>query len=93
MGIIEDIFGIDTGRKIYRQEFESAIKSLPHIDDREREYLRGIFSGVLKDGISQKELFGRIKLLEHNTHDILDAHEVESVKRKLLGELEDKDNR
>jgi len=89
MGIIEDIFGIDTGRKIYHKEFESAIKSLPHIDDKEREYLRGIFSGALKDGITQKELFVRIKSLEHTTNDILDAHEVESVKRKLLGELED----
>ncbi len=89
MGIIEYIFGTDSGRKIYRKEFESAIKSLPNIDDREREYLRGIFAAALKDGIAQKELMGRIKMLQHNQNDILDAREVESVKRKLLGELED----
>jgi len=93
MGIIEAIFGLDESRKIYHKEFETAIKSLPHIDDREREYLRGVFSGVLKDGITQKELIGKIRQLEHSPADILDMHEVESVKRKLFGELEDKDNR
>jgi hypothetical protein len=90
MGIIEAIFGLDgDNRKIYNKEFESAIRSLPHIDDREREYLRGVFSGALKDGITQKELIGKIRQLEHSPADILDAHEVESVKRKLFGELED----
>jgi hypothetical protein len=89
MGIIEAIFGLDESRKIYHKEFETAIKNLPHIDEKEREYLRGVFSGALKDGITQRELIGKIKLLEHSTGDILDAHEVESVKRKLFGELED----
>jgi len=89
MGIIEDIFGMDSGRKIYHKEFESAINSLPHLDDREKEYLRGVFSGPLKDGITQKELIEKIRLLEHSQNDILDAHELESVKRKLFGELED----
>jgi len=89
MGIIEAIFGLDENKKIYHEEFETALKSLPHIDDREREYLRGVFGGVLKDGITQRELIGKIKSLEHNTSDILDVHEVESVKRKLFGELED----
>lgn len=89
MGIIEAIFGMDDNQKIYRKEFEQAIKSLPHIDEHEREYLRGAFSKELKDGITQKELITRIRLLEHTPNDILDAHELESVKRKLFGELED----
>jgi len=89
MGIIEAIFGLDENKKIYRKEFEQALRSLPNIDDREREYLRGVFAKELKDGITQKELFGRIKMLQRNSNDILDAREVESVKRKLLGELED----
>ena len=93
MGIIEAIFGLDESRKIYHKEFETAIKNLSHIDEHEREYLRGVFSKELKDGITQRELIGKIKLLEHSTGDTLDAHEVESVKRKLFGELEDKDNR
>jgi hypothetical protein len=89
MGIIEAIFGMDDSRKIYRKEFEQAIHNLPHIDEHEREYLRGAFSKELKDGITQKELIIRMRLLEHTPNDILDAHEVESVKRKLFGELED----
>jgi hypothetical protein len=89
MGIIEAIFGLGENKKIYHEEFETALRTLPDIDDREREYLRGIFSGALKDGITQRELIGKIKQLEHSTGDILDAHEVESVKRKLFGELED----
>ena len=89
MGIIENIFGLDGDKKIYPHEFEEALRILSNIDDKEREYLRGVFGGVLKDGISQRELTEKIRLLEHNSSDILDAREVESVKRKLLGELED----
>ena len=76
MGIIEAIFGMDEGKKIHHEEFETALKSLPDIDDKEREYLRGIFSGALKDGITQRELISKIKSLEHNTSDILDAENV-----------------
>jgi len=89
MGIIEAIFGLDENKKIYHREFDTALKSLPHIDDKEREYLYGVFSGVLKDGITQKELTDKMRLLEYSAGDILDAHEVESIKRKLFGELED----
>lgn len=89
MGIIEAIFGLDENKKIYREEFEKAIHGLSNIDDREREYLRGIFAKALKDGITQKELSVTIKGLKHSQNDILDAREVESVKRKLFGELED----
>ena len=87
---IGSLFGLDSNdKKIYRKEFEEAIKSLPLIDDREREYLRGVFASDLKDGISQSELKKRIYELEHNPNDILDASEVEQVKRKLFGDLED----
>jgi len=90
MGIIEDIFGMDSGRTIHRDEFETAIKSLPQLNDNEKDYLRGVFSGALRDGsINKKELIQRIKMLEHNQADHLDAHEVEAIKYKLLGELED----
>lgn len=87
---IGSLFGMDSGnKKIYRKEFEQAITSLPLVDDREREYLRGIFANDLKDGITESELKKRIYQLEHNSNDILDAREVEQVKRKLFGELED----
>lgn len=90
MTIFEILFGGggDT-KRIYRQEFEQAIKSLPLISDKEREYLRGIFSSALKDGITELELKKIISSLEHNYSDTLDAMEVEQVKRKLFGELED----
>lgn len=90
MGIIEAIFGLnDDNRRIYHKEFDQALHGLPHLDEREREYLRGVFAKELKDGITQRELISRMKILQHNKSDVLDAHEVESVKRKLFGELED----
>jgi len=89
MGFIEILFGLDNTKKIYRKEFEQALKSLPSISYEEREYLRGIFSNALKDGITETELRKAILGLQHNTSDNLDASEVESVKRKLFGELED----
>jgi uncharacterized membrane protein len=89
MGLIEDIFGMDENRKIYRQEFETALKSLPNISHEEMEYLEGVFADALKDGITETELKKEILELKHNTSDNLDAIEVESVKRKLFGELED----
>jgi len=89
MGLIEDIFGMDENRKIYRKEFEQALRSLPNISHEEMEYLEGVFADALKDGITETELKKEILELEHNTSDNLDAVEVESVKRKLFGELED----
>jgi len=90
MSIMEILFGVgDSTKKIYREEFEQAIRSLPLISDTEREYLRGVFGEALKDGITESELKKIISGLEHNHNDILDAEEVEQVKRKLFGELED----
>lgn len=89
MNILEMLFGGNTGKRIYRKEFEQALVSLPNISDEEREYLKGVFGDVLKDGITEKELKQKILLLKKNTSDKLDTLEVESVKRKLFGELED----
>jgi len=89
MGFIEILFGLDNTKKIYRKEFEQALGSLPNISYEEREYLRGVFGNALKDGITETELRKVILGLQHNTSDNLDATEVESVKRKLFGELED----
>jgi hypothetical protein len=98
MGLIDDIIGGITGgnptKKIQRREFEDALKTLPLIDEREREYLKGVFSSDLKDGIiTERELRRRMSDLRHNHGDILDEKEVEQVKRKLFGELEDNSRR
>jgi len=90
MSIIFDIlFGGDSNKRIYRKEFEQALRSLPNISHEEMEYLEGVFADALKDGITEAELKKEILELKHNTSDNLDAAEVESVKRKLFGELED----
>ena len=89
MNILEMLFGGNTGKRIYRKEFEQAITVLPNISDKEREYLRGVFGNAVKDGITEIELKKVIFGLQHNAGGNLDAIEVESVKRKLFGELED----
>jgi hypothetical protein len=98
MGIFDDIINALTGgnptKKIQKREFEDALKTLPLIHEREREYLKGIFANDLKDGkITEQELKRRILDLKHNHGDILDEKEVEQVKRKLYGELEDNSRR
>ena len=89
MGLIEALFGLDDTKKIYRKEFEQALRSLPNLSHEEIEYLEGVFADALKDGITEAELKKEILKLKHNASDDLDAVEVESVKRKLFGELED----
>ncbi len=89
MGLIEALFGLDDTKKIYRKEFEQALRSLPNLSHEEIEYLEGVFADALKDGITEAELKKEILELQYNTSDDLDAVEVESVKRKLFGELED----
>ncbi|MFZ5559245.1 MAG: hypothetical protein ACOZAL_00405 [Patescibacteria group bacterium] len=87
MGLIEDIFGIDDTKRIYRKDFDIALRQIPDISKEERDYLNQVFANDLKDGLTAFELKHRIEHLQHNPDDILDPWEVEQVRRKLTGEL------
>ena len=87
MTFLFDIFSGDSSKKIYRNDFNKALRSLSSISSEERKYLNEVFKSDLIDGLSEYELKKRIAKLRYNTNDPIDSGEVDQIKRKLLGEL------
>lgn len=85
--IFEILFG--ESEKVYSKEFNEALRQLPDISMEERKYLNEVFENDLKDGLTGYELKQRIEKLRHNYNDVLEPEEVEQVRKKLLGMLED----
>lgn len=84
MSILSDILFGDGGKKIYRKDFNKALRSLSDISKEERKYLNEVFKSDLADGLTSYELKQRIEKLRHIPDDPLDSYEVEQVKKKLL---------
>jgi len=80
---IFDIF-FDSSKKIYRREFEKALRQIPELSDKERAYVKDVFQGALKDGLSKFELKKEIGRLKYKANDPLDSFEVEKIKKKLM---------
>jgi hypothetical protein len=74
----------NTTKKIYRADFEKALRQIPELSDKERAYVEGVFQSALRDGLSKYELKQEISSLRHNSNDPLDAFEVEKIKKKLM---------
>lgn len=83
--IFDILFG--ESKKIYRKDFNKALRSISDISKQERKYLNEAFKSDLANGLSGYELKQRIAKLRHISNDPLDPHEVEQVRKKLLGEL------
>jgi hypothetical protein len=90
MDFLGALFGANETKKIFRKDFNGALKQLPDISPEEREYLNQVFAGDLKDGLTVSELKRTIEKLHRNPNDDLDFYEVEHVKRKLLEKLGEK---
>lgn len=80
---IFDIF-FDSSKKIYRREFDKALRDIPELSDRERAYVSSVFQNSLRDGLSKFELKKEIGRLMHKPNDPLDSFEVEKIKKKLM---------
>ncbi len=89
MTFLSDIFfgGSSGSKKIYRKEFNKALRNISTISSEERKYLNEVFKSDLNDGLSEYELKSRISRLRHNAYDSLDSYEIDQVRKKLLGEL------
>ena len=85
--LFEILFG--ASEKVYKKEFNEALRQLSDISKKEREYLNEVFADDLKDGLTEYELKNRISKLSKNYDDPLEPEEIEQVKEKLLGRLED----
>jgi len=72
-----------SSKKIDRDEFQKALRSIPELSDIERSYAEGVFQNALKDGISKEELKKEVSRLRRNSNDPLDPYEVEKLKKKL----------
>jgi hypothetical protein len=87
MMVFDLLFG-DEPKKIYRRDFNKALKSLSDISKDERKYLNQVFKNDLRDGLTKYELEKKIADLRHKSDDPLEPEEVKQVRRKLLGELD-----
>ena len=79
---IFDVF--NPSKKIYRSDFEKALRQIPELSDKERAYVNGVFQSALRDGLSKDELRKEISRLRHNPSDPLSPFEVEKIKKKLM---------
>ncbi len=73
--------------RIYKDEFNKLLKTIPGISEKDRAYLNQVFSSDLIDGLTEFELREKTNRLLHNTTDILTPWEVEAIKRKILQRL------
>ena len=82
MSIFDILF--NTTKKIYRNEFENALRKIPELSDKERAYVSGVFQDSLRNGLSKEELKKEISRLKHNSNDPLDSFEVKKIREKLM---------
>jgi len=74
----------NSSKKIYWNEFDKALRDIPELSDKERDYVNSIFQDSLKGGLSEFEIKKEIGRLKHKPDDPLDFLEVEKIKRKLM---------
>lgn len=86
--ILDIIFG-GGGDRVYKKEFNQALRQLPDISVEERKYLNEVFKKDLEDGITKEEMKNRIRELNVNYEDDLDDREVKEIKEKFLGRFDD----
>lgn len=87
MTFLSDILFGDSSKKIYKKDFNKALKQVSDISEEERKYLNEVFKKDLEDGLSVYEIKQRIEKLHHISDDPLDSGEVEQVRKKLMGEF------
>ena len=90
MGFFDFLF-YNTGKKINKGKFRGALKELSDLSDEERAYVEAAFGKELSNGyLTETELRKRIEQLRKNYKDSLDSWEVEHLKKKLKGKIEEK---
>ncbi|MBL7155247.1 MAG: hypothetical protein ISS88_01955 [Candidatus Portnoybacteria bacterium] len=75
---------LDSSKKIYRREFDKALRKIPELSDKERAYVSDVFQDSLRNGLSKFELKKEIGRLRYKPDDPLDSFEVEKIKNKLM---------
>lgn len=79
------IFNIlGSSKKIYRADFDKALRSIPELSDKERAYVNDVFQNSLDSGLSKFELKKEIRRLRYKANDLLDSFEVKKIKKKLM---------
>ena len=84
MTLFHDILFGSSGKRIYKKGLNKTLKEISVLSPEEREYVKGVFRGDLKDGITITELKKAVRDLERNYRDSLDYNEVKKIKEKLF---------
>ena len=83
MGIF-DIF-LNPGRRLSHKKLDKLLREIKILSPQEREYVKGVLGGFLRDGVSKEEAKKAIRELRLNALDKIDSQETERIKQKLLG--------
>jgi hypothetical protein len=86
--VLDIIFG-GGGDRVHKKEFNQALGQIPEISREEKNYLNEVFKKDLEDGITKEEMKNKIRELNVNYEDDLDAREVKQIKQKFLGRFDD----
>lgn len=90
MGILDILMGVDDTHKINKKEFQGRLDEIPELTGKEKEYLKAFFENELENGLTLNEVKEGIYRLKHNDKDSITDHEVEELRKKLIGELKQK---
>ena len=78
-----------SGKRVQRKEFERVLRETPSLGVAEREYVKGIFSKYLSDGISRVEAERAIRELKLQTGDVVNTYEADELRARLLRVFEE----
>ncbi len=76
-----------SNKKITKDDFKDFLREIPELSNKEREYIIGVFSDSLKNGLTKGELEKEIRQLKKNSDDIIESSEIEKIKERMMEEL------
>ncbi|MDO8599092.1 MAG: hypothetical protein Q7S02_03205 [bacterium] len=73
-----------SGKRIQRKELERVLRETEALSVAEREYVEGVFTKYLSDGISKAEAERAIRELKVQMGDAISTYEADALKARLL---------
>lgn len=73
-----------SGKRVTRKQLEQILRDTTVLSQAEREYVKGVFTKYLSDGISKEEAERAVRELKLQTGDVIDPHEADELRSRLL---------
>lgn len=77
-------FSSSSSKRISKFKLDKLLREIRILEQREREYVKGLFSQYASGGISKLEVQEAIRRMKFDKSDNIDTHEAEAIKQKLL---------